>query len=220
MISPNRKAGQPQGKADSLVGPWLIKSNDATMKTQAQHPVSDGVARALTCVICSIAGPHQLSGLRPAVRSLVDPRPGQISPQPKKKKNSIDKGARRTKHVTLTPESQQLPSYAENRDQIFYTRRIPTSVPSTQAANMPAPPKMKTELTEYSHRRGTEGPYADNLNVDVLIIGAGFGGVFCLKTLRELGYNTVIYEAGMDLGGTWRWNRYTASLNLRFHNLE
>jgi cation diffusion facilitator CzcD-associated flavoprotein CzcO len=34
------------------------------------------------------------------------------------------------------------------------------------------------------------------------------GGVFCLKELRELGYRTVIYEAGMDLGGTWRWNRY------------
>lgn len=34
------------------------------------------------------------------------------------------------------------------------------------------------------------------------------GGVFCLKELRELGYRTVIYEAGMGLGGTWRWNRY------------
>lgn len=34
------------------------------------------------------------------------------------------------------------------------------------------------------------------------------GGVFCLKTLREHGFRVVIYEAGTDLGGTWRWNRY------------
>lgn len=34
---------------------------------------------------------------------------------------------------------------------------------------------LKTELTEFAHRRNNEGPYADNLDVDVLIVGAGFG---------------------------------------------
>lgn len=29
-----------------------------------------------------------------------------------------------------------------------------------------------------------------------------------LKSLRDRGYRTVIYEAGNDLGGTWRWNCY------------
>lgn len=29
-----------------------------------------------------------------------------------------------------------------------------------------------------------------------------------LKTLRDRGYKAVIYEAGNDLGGTWRWNCY------------
>ena len=29
-----------------------------------------------------------------------------------------------------------------------------------------------------------------------------------LKTLRDRGHNAVIYEAGNDLGGTWRWNCY------------
>jgi cation diffusion facilitator CzcD-associated flavoprotein CzcO len=67
---------------------------------------------------------------------------------------------------------------------------------------------MKTELREYAHRRGTSGPYADNLEVDVLIVGAGFGGVYCLYELRKRGFKTVIYEAGNDLGGTWRWNCY------------
>ncbi|KAF2188891.1 HK97 family phage prohead protease [Zopfia rhizophila CBS 207.26] len=67
---------------------------------------------------------------------------------------------------------------------------------------------MHSELKEYSRRRGTEYPYNDDLDVDVLIVGAGFGGVFCLKTLREQGFNAVIYEAGESFGGTWRWNRY------------
>lgn len=34
---------------------------------------------------------------------------------------------------------------------------------------------MKTELTQYSHRRSNIGPYADNLDVDVIIVGGGFG---------------------------------------------
>ncbi|KAF2098477.1 HK97 family phage prohead protease [Rhizodiscina lignyota] len=68
--------------------------------------------------------------------------------------------------------------------------------------------KMHTDLAQYSNRRSTTGPYADDLDVDVLVVGAGFGGVFCAKTLREMGLKVVIYEAGQSFGGTWRWNRY------------
>ncbi|KKY16397.1 putative steroid monooxygenase [Diplodia seriata] len=72
---------------------------------------------------------------------------------------------------------------------------------------MPGP--IKTELREYAHRPSDgKGPYADNLETDVLIIGAGFAGVYLLHELRQLGYKTVIYEAGDGFGGTWRWNRY------------
>ena len=37
------------------------------------------------------------------------------------------------------------------------------------------PSHMHSELKEYSRRRGTEYPYNDDLDVDVLIVGAGFG---------------------------------------------
>jgi cation diffusion facilitator CzcD-associated flavoprotein CzcO len=67
---------------------------------------------------------------------------------------------------------------------------------------------VKTELSEYASRRKTSGPYVDHLNVDVLIVGGGFGGVYCLHEVRKLGLKAVIYEAGNDLGGTWRWNCY------------
>jgi hypothetical protein len=34
---------------------------------------------------------------------------------------------------------------------------------------------IRTELTQYSHRRSKIGPYADDLDVDVIIVGGGFG---------------------------------------------
>lgn len=67
---------------------------------------------------------------------------------------------------------------------------------------------MKSDLREFSSRQGATGPNVDNLEVDVLIVGAGFSGVYCLYELRKLGLKTVIYEAGSDFGGTWRWNCY------------
>ncbi|KAK6364486.1 hypothetical protein LTS17_012109 [Exophiala oligosperma] len=75
-------------------------------------------------------------------------------------------------------------------------------------------PPIKTELREYGRRRAKTGPYADNLEVDALVVGGGFGGVFCFYELRKAGFNTVIYEAGNDLGGTWRWNCYIPEYQL------
>lgn len=43
---------------------------------------------------------------------------------------------------------------------------------------------------------------------DVLIIGAGFGGMRMLQECRDLGLRAIILEAGTGLGGTWYWNRY------------
>jgi len=51
--------------------------------------------------------------------------------------------------------------------------------------------------------------YQDNLDIDVMIVGAGFGGVYLLHRLRdEMGFNVKIYEAGENLGGIWHWNCY------------
>jgi cation diffusion facilitator CzcD-associated flavoprotein CzcO len=56
---------------------------------------------------------------------------------------------------------------------------------------------------------GNTDQYADNLETDVLIVGAGFGGVYLMHKLRdELGFDCKIYEAGKDLGGIWHWNCY------------
>ncbi|EIN04187.1 cyclopentanone 1,2-monooxygenase [Punctularia strigosozonata HHB-11173 SS5] len=51
--------------------------------------------------------------------------------------------------------------------------------------------------------------YVDHLEVDVLIVGAGFGGVYLLHKLRdEYGMKVKVMEAGKDVGGIWHWNCY------------
>lgn len=44
--------------------------------------------------------------------------------------------------------------------------------------------------------------------LDALIVGAGFGGVYQLKILRDAGYQVKLVEWGSDYGGVWYWNRY------------
>jgi cyclohexanone monooxygenase len=44
--------------------------------------------------------------------------------------------------------------------------------------------------------------------VDAAVVGAGFGGMYMLHRLRELGLSIQGFEAGDDVGGTWYWNRY------------
>ncbi len=45
--------------------------------------------------------------------------------------------------------------------------------------------------------------------VDVVIVGGGFGGLIAGARLREAGVqNLRIIEQGADFGGTWYWNRY------------
>ena len=64
---------------------------------------------------------------------------------------------------------------------------------------------LKSELWQFAQRRRTDGPYADDLDVDVLVVGAGFGGAYSLYLMRKAGYSTVLYDAGKSFGGTWRW---------------
>ncbi|HEY3486134.1 MAG TPA: alpha/beta hydrolase fold domain-containing protein, partial [Ilumatobacteraceae bacterium] len=45
-------------------------------------------------------------------------------------------------------------------------------------------------------------------DVDVVVVGAGFAGLYLMKRLRDLGFSTRGFEAGGDVGGTWYWNRY------------
>ena len=45
-------------------------------------------------------------------------------------------------------------------------------------------------------------------HLDVIVIGAGFAGLYALHRLRGDGYSVRVLEAGGSIGGTWYWNRY------------
>ena len=64
-------------------------------------------------------------------------------------------------------------------------------------------------MTDISH--GPSPDAADRPSfpgLDVVIVGAGFAGLYMLHRARGLGLTAKVYEAGAGVGGTWFWNRY------------
>ena len=57
----------------------------------------------------------------------------------------------------------------------------------------------------------TRAPITDE--VEVAVIGGGFGGLLAGARLREAGVDDIrIIEKGGDFGGTWYWNRYPGAM--------
>ncbi len=54
----------------------------------------------------------------------------------------------------------------------------------------------------------TGHPRTDPVELDVVVVGAGFAGLHLLRELRDAGFSVQVIEAGTGVGGTWFWNRY------------
>lgn len=53
-----------------------------------------------------------------------------------------------------------------------------------------------------------------DVDYDAIIIGAGFGGMYQLHSLRDdLGLKVRVFEKGAGVGGTWWWNRYPGAMS-------
>ncbi len=71
---------------------------------------------------------------------------------------------------------------------------------------------------EYAHY--VEDPYVEPIeraavktDVEVVVIGGGFGGLLAGARLRQAGIDDIrIIEKGGDFGGTWYWNRYPGAM--------
>ncbi|MGI8491654.1 MAG: alpha/beta hydrolase fold domain-containing protein [Acidimicrobiales bacterium] len=57
-------------------------------------------------------------------------------------------------------------------------------------------------LAAKSDARGAGG------ELDVVVIGAGFSGLYMLHRLHQLGLTARVFDEADDVGGTWYWNRY------------
>ena len=55
---------------------------------------------------------------------------------------------------------------------------------------------------------------AGSQDLDALVVGAGFGGIYMLHKLRnEQNLNVVAIDKAGGVGGTWYWNRYPGALS-------
>jgi cyclohexanone monooxygenase len=48
----------------------------------------------------------------------------------------------------------------------------------------------------------------DARNLDAVVVGAGFAGIYALHKLRTQGLRTRAFDRAGGIGGTWYWNRY------------
>jgi len=56
--------------------------------------------------------------------------------------------------------------------------------------------------------QNTDSPSKPAMELDAVVVGAGFGGMYALHILREAGLNVRSYDEADGVGGTWFWNRY------------
>lgn len=69
--------------------------------------------------------------------------------------------------------------------------------------------KLKQVSLDGNNPNYTSGSTDDEIQeLDAVIVGAGFAGVYQLKRLRDAGYTVKLVESGGDYGGVWYWNRY------------
>ena len=65
--------------------------------------------------------------------------------------------------------------------------------------------------TTNGHRERVDS--ASEQSLDALVVGAGFGGIYQLKKLRDMGLNVKAIDTASDVGGTWFWNTYPGAMS-------
>lgn len=53
----------------------------------------------------------------------------------------------------------------------------------------------------------------EHAELDALVVGTGFGGIYQLYSLLKLGLKCRAIDSAGDVGGTWYWNRYPGAMS-------
>ena len=114
--------------------------------------------------------------------------------------------------VVTDQKLTELPTNACRRD---LQRGRTGQVSRVQGGPRAAPPttwRMEGEFKKYLDDVYSEPPIPREALTDeceILVVGAGFGGLLLWQKLSEAGFTDVRFcEKGGDVGGTWYWNRY------------
>ncbi|HET6964055.1 MAG TPA: alpha/beta hydrolase fold domain-containing protein [Acidimicrobiales bacterium] len=54
----------------------------------------------------------------------------------------------------------------------------------------------------------SQNQQAGRSEVDAVVVGAGFAGLYLIHRLRNMGCSVTAFDTADDVGGTWYWNRY------------
>ena len=120
-------------------------------------------------------------------------------PSPRPMGECTDDDRRRTGTARVRPgrPAREVPSQSATSD----CARTATTSTWRSPATSPTSSRTRTSSRSTVNRCSTE--------VDVVVIGGGFGGLLAGARLKEAGITDVhIIEKGGDFGGTWYWNRY------------
>lgn len=82
-----------------------------------------------------------------------------------------------------------------------------SGLPQTRA-ELTGDPGERTKSVPISPTVPTVSGVSGGEILDVVVVGAGFAGLYALHKLREQGLSVRVLEAAPQLGGTWYYNRY------------
>ncbi|TAQ84065.1 hypothetical protein B7494_g7618 [Chlorociboria aeruginascens] len=78
---------------------------------------------------------------------------------------------------------------------------MPLPFNDSRPTNLETPPSLLILKMAYPEPPTFKNSGKGTLNLDVIVVGAGFGGLYQLYRLRELVYNVKLVDIAIDLGG-------------------
>src|SRR4051812_17915137 len=107
---------------------------------------------------------------------------------------------------TATMRSPSIATSARRRAAPVPSTTVPPRI--TRSAAMPTSLPRNLTAVQLLVSGGRMEADEAGVELDAVVVGAGFAGLYMLHQLRQRGFSTRVFEAGDGVGGTWYWNRY------------